>query len=159
MNHLLSLLKENARISLEDAARQLNLTPEEVAAEIDDLEKKGVIRAYQAVVNDDKLVDNTVTAGIEVKVQPEREGGFDRIAKRLARYPEVTSMYLMSGQYDLLLFVEGSDLRTVAMFVSQRLSSISGVTGTATHFRLKTYKHHGVLMEHDHETERLSVSP
>jgi len=159
MDHLLALLQQNARISLEDAARQLDLTPEQVAARMEELEEKGVIRAYQAVVNDDMLDTDIVTAVIEVKVQPEREGGFDRIAERVSKYPEVTSMYLMSGQYDLLLFVEGSDLRTVASFVSGRLSSIPGVTGTATHFRLKTYKHHGVLMDKDHETERLQVSP
>lgn len=159
MNHLLALLKENARISLEDAARQLNLTVEEVAAAMQELEDTGVIRAYQAVVNEDKLEGASVTAVIEVQVQPEREGGFDHIAARLSRFPEVTSMYLMSGQYDLMLFVEGNDLRTVASFVSAKLSSISGVTGTATHFRLKTYKHHGVLMDLSHETERLQVSP
>ena len=159
MNHLLALLKENARISLEDAARQLNMTPEDVAAGMEDLEKRGVIRAYQAVVDEDQLDANSVTAVIEVKVQPEREGGFNRIANRLAHFPEVTSMYLMSGQYDLMLFVEGDDLRTVASFVSEKLSSISGVTGTSTHFRLKTYKHHGVLMDFTHETERLQVSP
>lgn len=159
MNHLLKLLKENARISLEDAAVQLQMTTEEVAAGMQELESTGVIRAYQAVVNEDKLDATSVTAVIEVQVQPEREGGFDHIAARLARYPEVTSMYLMSGQYDLMLFVEGADLRTVASFVSEKLSSISGVTGTATHFRLKTYKHHGVLMEFSHETDRLQVSP
>ena len=159
MDHLLALLKENARISLEFAAKQLNQSQEAVATAMEQLEKSGVIRAYQAVINDDKLEANSVTAVIEVKVQPEREGGFDRIAARLARYPEVTSMYLMSGQYDLMLFVEGADLRTVASFVSEKLSSISGVTGTATHFRLKTYKHHGVLMDFSHETERLQVSP
>lgn len=159
MDHVLALLQENARISLEDAARQLNLSTDEVAAAIDRLETQGIIRGYKAIVNDDKLEGTLVTAVIEVKVQPEREGGFDRIASRLALYPEVTSMYLMSGQYDLMLFVEGSDLRTVASFVSERLSSIQGVTGTATHFRLKTYKHHGVLMERQHEIERLQVSP
>ncbi|MDA3875135.1 MAG: Lrp/AsnC family transcriptional regulator [Kiritimatiellae bacterium] len=159
MDHVLALLKENARISLEDAARQLNLSTDEVAAAIDRLEAQGIIRGYKPIVNDDKLEGTLVTAVIEVKVQPEREGGFDRIASRLALYPEVTSMYLMSGQYDLMLFVEGSDLRTVASFVSERLSSIQGVTGTATHFRLKTYKHHGVLMERQHEIERLQVSP
>ena len=159
MDHLLALLKENARISLEDAARQLDSTPEEVAAAMDAFEKNGVIRAYQAVVDEEKVETDTVTAVIEVRVQPEREGGFDHIARRLAGYPEVTTMYLMSGQYDLLLFVEGSDLRTVAHFVSQKLSSLPGITGTATHFRLKTYKHHGVLMDPPHETERLQVSP
>lgn len=159
MDRLIDLLRNNARISLEDAALQLDLTPEAVAAAIDDLERKGVIRAYQAVVNEDKLEADRVTAVIEVKVTPEREGGFDHIATRICRYPEVSSMYLMSGQYDLMLFVEGPDLRTVATFVSARLSSIPGVTGTATHFRLKTYKHHGVLMEQDHVSERLQVSP
>jgi DNA-binding Lrp family transcriptional regulator len=159
MDHVLALLRKNARISLEDAAKQLDLTPEAVAARIQDLESQGVIRAYQAVINEDKFASDQVTAVIEVQVQPEREGGFDRIAARLSRYPEVTSMYLMSGQYDLMLFVEGSDLRTIASFVSGKLSSIPGVTGTATHFRLKTYKHHGVLMELDDEHERLQVSP
>jgi len=159
MDRLIALLKNNARISLEDAAKQLDLTPETVAATIDDLEKRGVLRAYQAIVNEDKLEADQVTAVIEVKVTPEREGGFDHIATRICRYPEVSSMYLMSGQYDLMLFVEGPDLRTVATFVSARLSSIPGVTGTATHFRLKTYKHHGVLMESEHDNERLQVSP
>ncbi len=159
MDPLISLLRENARISLEDAARQLAVSPEDIAARIDALEKQGVIRAYQAVVNEDRLSEDRVTAVIEVKVVPEREGGFDHIASRISRYPEVTTMYLMSGQYDLLLFVEGPNLRTVASFVSERLSSIQGVSGTATHFRLKTYKHHGVLMESEHESERLKVSP
>lgn len=159
MDRLISLLRENARVSLEDAALQLDMAPEAVAAKIDQLEKDGILRAYQAVVNEDKLEADQVTALIEVRVTPEREGGFDHIADRISRYPEVTTMYLMSGHYDLLLFVEGPDLRTVATFVSARLSSIPGVTGTATHFRLKTYKHHGVLMEHDHDDERLQVSP
>lgn len=159
MDHLLALLKENARISLEDAARQLDSTPEEVAAAMDAYEKEGVIRAYQAVLDEEKVEQDAVTAVIEVQVQPEREGGFDHIATRLAGYPEVSTMYLMSGQYDLLLFVEGTDLRTVAHFVSEKLSSLPGVTGTATHFKLKTYKHLGVLMEPPHETERLQVSP
>ena len=159
MDRLIALLKENARISLEDAALQLDMRPEEVAAALQELESTGVIRAYQAIVNEDKLEADQVTAVIEVKVTPEREGGFDHIASRISRYPEVVSMYLMSGQYDLMLFVEGPDLRTVATFVSARLSSIPGVTGTATHFRLKTYKHHGVLMEQDPALERLQVSP
>jgi DNA-binding Lrp family transcriptional regulator len=159
MDRLISLLRENARISLEEAALQLDMPAEAVADAMQELERRGVIRAYQAVINEDKLEADRVTAVIEVKVTPEREGGFDHIASRICRYPEVTTMYLMSGQYDLLLFVEGPDLRTVATFVSARLSSIPGVTGTATHFRLKTYKHHGVLMENDHAAERLQVSP
>lgn len=159
MDRLIALIQQNARISLEDAALQLGLSVDEVAETLQQLEADGIIRAYQAIINEDKLQQDRVTAVIEVKVTPEREGGFDHIASRICRYPEVTSMYLMSGQYDLMLFVEGPDLRTVATFVSARLSSIPGVTGTATHFRLKTYKHHGVLMEQDHVNERLQVSP
>lgn len=159
MDPILDLLRENARISDSEAARQLDTTEAAVAARREQLEKEGVIRAYQAVVNEDKLEEAQVTAVIEVKVVPEREGGFDHIASRICRFPEVTSMYLMSGEYDLMLFIQGSDLRRVAGFVSEKLSSIPGVTGTATHFRLKTYKHHGVLMEQETQSDRLYVTP
>ena len=96
---------------------------------------------------------------IEVKVTPQREGGFDTIAQRISRFPEVSSAYLMSGTYDLLLFVEGRTLREVASFVSERLSPLEGVLSTSTHFMLKTYKRLGVLMESGHAEERLSVAP
>ena len=100
-----------------------------------------------------------VTAVIEVKVTPQREGGFDTIAGRIARFPEVKTAYLMSGSYDLLLFVEGTNLREVAAFVSERLSSLEGVLSTATHFMLKTYKRHGILMQQQSSDERLTVTP
>ena len=96
---------------------------------------------------------------IEVRITPEREGGFDRIAARVSRYPEVVSCQLMSGGYDLLIVVEGSDLRQVASFVSEKLSTIQGVISTATHFQLKTYKEAGVLFLEDEKSERLAVSP
>lgn len=159
MNALLALLKENARQTDEEIARQLDRSVEEVRAQLATLETQGVIRGYQAIVNEDSLDRDNVTAVIEVKVAPEREGGFDHIASRISQYPEVTSMYLMSGQYDLLLFIEGKNLQKVAGFISEKLSSIPGVTGTATHFRLKTYKHHGVLMESHDENERLKITP
>jgi DNA-binding Lrp family transcriptional regulator len=92
-------------------------------------------------------------------VQPEREGGFDRIARRISGFPEVVNMYLMSGKYDLLLFVEGKNLREVASFVSERLSTLDGVLSTGTHFMLKTYKQDGVLMDGDKVDERLQISP
>jgi DNA-binding Lrp family transcriptional regulator len=111
------------------------------------------------VLNEDALNLDTVTAVIEVKVTPERGGGFNRIADRLSRFPEVRSAYLMSGAYDLLLFVEGRNLRAVAAFVSEKLSTIDGVVSTSTHFMLKTYKRLGVLMEPSHEDERLTISP
>ena len=111
------------------------------------------------VINDDKVDTDLVKAVIEVRIQPEREGGFDRIAKRIAKFDEVTSLFLMSGGYDLLIFVEGHNLREVAQFVAEKLATLAGVTSTATHFMLKTYKEQGVMMEGSEEYERLKVSP
>jgi DNA-binding Lrp family transcriptional regulator len=159
MDELLKILKTNALETPENIARMLELSVEEVKAKIADYEEKGVIRGYQAIVNEDKLNLNRVTAVIEVKVTPEREGGFNQIAHRVGMFPEVRSMYLVSGAFDFLLFVEGENLHTVAMFVSEKLSTLEGVVSTATHFMLKTYKHHGFLMESQDEYERLKISP
>ncbi len=137
----------------------LNLSVAEVNERIADYEKRGLIRGYQAILNEDELSQDKVTAVIEVKVTPQREGGFDTIAQRISRFPEVRSAYLMSGSYDLLLFVEGRTLREVAGFVSERLSPLEGVLSTATHFMLKTYKRFGVLMQAEVSDERLTVSP
>lgn len=159
MDELLKLLQANALESRTDLAKMLGLPLAEVDQRIADYEKRGVIRGYQAVLNEDKLDLDKVTAVIEVKVTPSREGGFNSIAERISRYPEVRSAYLMSGTYDLLLFVEGENLRQVASFVSERLSPLDGVVSTSTHFMLKTYKSLGVLMHQDSSDERLSVSP
>ena len=159
MTEVLDILKQNARTSIEDIAKMTRLTPEEVVAKIEGYEASGVIRGYRTLVNHDSLKDERVTAVIEVRVQPEREGGFNRIAQRISRFQEVVNMYLMSGKYDLLLFVEGSTLREVATFVSERLSTLDGVLSTGTHFMLKTYKQDGVLMEVEKKDERLQVSP
>lgn len=159
MDELLRILKSNALEKPENIARMLNLTPDEVRARIAEYERTGVIRGYQAVVNEDQLDLDRVTAVIEVKVTPEREGGFNRIAARISRFPEVQSAYLMSGTYDLLLFVTGESLKQVALFVSEKLATMEGVLSTSTHFMLKTYKHHGVLMDEEPTDERLQVSP
>lgn len=159
MDELLSLLKKNGRETPENLAKQLGTTPAQVAKRIAAYEEKGIIRGYQAVVNEDALDTRHVTAVIEVKVTPEREGGFDLVARRISKFPEVDSVYLMSGAFDLLLFVSGQDLKEVAFFVSEKLATIKGVVSTATHFMLKTYKDHGVLMARPEETERLKVSP
>ena len=159
MDELLKLLQGNALETRENIAKQLNLPVAEVAKRIAEYEKTGVIRGYQAVLNEDKLDLDTVTAVIEVKVTPQREGGFNHIAERISKFPEVRSAYLMSGAYDLLLFVEGRNLREVASFVSEKLSPLEGVLSTSTHFMLKTYKRLGVLMHQDSPDERLSVSP
>ena len=159
MDELLKLIQSNALESHENLARMLGLAPAEVSRRITDYEKRGVIRGYQAILNEDQLDLDKVTAVIEVKVTPQREGGFDTIAERIGRFPEVRSAYLMSGTYDLLLFVEGRTLRDVAAFVSERLSPLEGVLSTSTHFMLKTYKRFGVLMHQPGSDERLTVTP
>ncbi|MGA3268526.1 MAG: Lrp/AsnC family transcriptional regulator [Verrucomicrobiota bacterium] len=159
MDELLKILQANATESRETIAKMLNLSVAEVNRRIADYEKRGVIRGYQAILNEDQLDLDTVTAVIEVKVTPQREGGFNTIAQRISRFPEVRSAYLMSGTYDLLLFIDGRNLREVAAFVSERLSPLEGVVSTSTHFMLKTYKRLGVLMESSHAEERLSVAP
>jgi DNA-binding Lrp family transcriptional regulator len=159
MDELLRILQANALESRVNIARMLGLTDAEVASRISDYEKSGVIRGYQAILNEDQLDQDKVTAVIEVKVTPQREGGFDTIAERISRFPEVRSAYLMSGTYDLLLFVEGRTLREVAGFVSERLSPLEGVLSTSTHFMLKTYKRLGVMMRTETSDERLTVSP
>lgn len=159
MDELLNILKKNARTSVEDIAKMIRAKPEEVAARIAEYEKNGAIRGYRTLIHEDQLSEDGVTAVIEVRVQPEREGGFDRIARRISGFPEVVNMYLMSGKFDLLLFVEGKNLREVASFVSERLASLDGVLSTGTHFMLKTYKEDGVLMDGEKIDDRLQVSP
>ena len=159
MDELLKILQNNALESRESMARMLGLSAAEIETRISDYEKRGVIRGYQAILNEDELELDKVTAVIEVKVTPQREGGFDTIANRISRFPEVRSAYLMSGTYDILLFVEGRTLREVAAFVSERLSPLEGVLSTSTHFMLKTYKRFGILMHQETSDERLSVTP
>ena len=159
MDQLLHLLRQNARASLEDLARELNLTPSGVAEKISRLEEDGVILGYQAIVDAQKRAADLVTAVVEVKITPERGGGFDRLANRIAKFAEVQSCYLMSGGYDLLVIVEGRTLHDIAMFISEKLASIKGVLSTATRFRLKTYKENGVSLMREEKPQRLAVSP
>ena len=159
MDELLKLLKKNALETPENLAKMLNLSAAEVRAKVADYEARGIIRGYQAVVNEDQLETSRVTAVIEVKVTPEREGGFNSVADRISKFSEVQSLFLMSGTFDLLLFVSGKDLKEVAFFVSDKLATIKGVISTATHFMLKTYKANGVLMEEQQIHERLKVTP
>ncbi len=156
---LLEILRSNAKESPENMARMLGVQPGEVEEAIARLEREGVIRGWQAIINDDLVPKEHVTAVIEVRVTPEREGGFNRVAERVSRFDEVEAAYLMSGAYDLLLFVSGENLLSVARFVSEKLSTIHGVLSTATHFKLKTYKQSGVLMAKPGEDGRLVVSP
>lgn len=156
---LLELLRSKARHTHEELAELLAMSEAEVRAKIAAWEKGGTILGYHAVVNGERAGDQNVQAFIEVKVTPERGGGFDRLAMRIARFDQVVSCYLASGGYDLMVVVEGTDLREVARFVSERLSTLDGVLSTATHFLLKTYKQYGFLFEDEGGVERLVVSP
>jgi len=159
MDPLLKLLRENAALKTSQLAGLLNLSEPEVVARIKAYEAEQTILGYRTVLNEEKLALNLVRAVIEVKITPEREGGFDRIAERIAKYAEVRSCYLMSGTYDLQVEVEGDSLREVAMFVSEKLATIQGVLSTATHFVLKPYKEQGLLMTREQNEERLQVTP
>lgn len=159
MDPLLKLLHNNAALKPAQLASMLNQTETDVAAKIKSYEAEHVILGYRTVLNEEKLGLEIVRAVIEVKITPERGGGFDRLAERIAKYSEVRSCYLMSGGYDLMVIVEGSNLREVATFVSEKLATIQGVVSTATHFMLKPYKEQGVLMTHEKNEERLAVSP
>lgn len=159
MDQLLNLLRRNARTSLEDLARELALTPEAVARQITELERNGIILGYQAIIDQQQRATDSVTAVVEVKVTPERGGGFDRLANRIARFDEVQSCYLMSGGYDLLVVVEGRTLQEIASFIAEKLSTIKGIIGTATRFRLKSYKENGVSLTREEKPARLAVTP
>lgn len=159
MEALIDLLKQNALMPRADMARLLDLEPAAVEQAIAKLEADGVVLGYQAIINRERWEADTVTAIIEVKITPERDGGFDRIASRIAKFEEVQSCYLVSGGYDLLIIVEAPNLRRAAAFVAEKLSTIDAVQATATHFRLKTYKENGAFHHTDSAPERLSVSP
>ena len=159
MDSLLKLIRENAAWKPADLAAMLNLSEGEVTARIRKYEAEHVILGYRAILDEEKLGLDSVRAVIEVKITPERGGGFDRLAGRIAKYSEVQSCYLMSGGYDLLVVVQGSNLREVATFVSEKLATVQGVISTATHFMLKPYKEQGVLMKVEHNEERLAVTP
>ena len=159
MDPLLKLLHENAALKPAQLAAMLNTTESEVVSKIKAYEASEVILGYRTVLNEEKLNREIVRAVIEVKITPERGGGFDRLAERIAKYGEVESCYLMSGGYDLMVVVKGANLREVASFVSEKLATVQGVISTATHFMLKPYKQQGVLMKREVNEERLAVPP
>lgn len=159
MERLLELMREDARRTSAQLAALLGEEEGAVRERIAKYEADGVIRGYQAIVNPDLVEEDFVHAVIELRITPSREGGFDRIANRIGRFQQVESMFLMSGAYDLLLFVKGRNLQEVAKFVSSRLATMEGVLSTATHFMLKTYKDQGVLMETFDDDDRLKVTP
>ncbi|GAB6926808.1 Lrp/AsnC family transcriptional regulator [Paenibacillus sp. JCM 10914] len=156
---VLNLLKEDARRSPALLSTLLGVDEEEVKTSIAELERDHVIVKYATVVNWGKVEDEKVTALIEVQITPERGRGFEGIAERIYLFPQVKSVYLMSGAYDLLVEVEGANLREVANFVSEKLSPIDSVLSTKTNFTLKKYKQDGIIFEERQEDNRLLISP
>jgi len=155
---ILNLLQEDCRLSMEKIAVMTGSTIETVATVIEDMERNGIILRYAPVINWDKTDRDRVEAMIEVRVQPQRDQGFDALARRIYRFDEVKTVYLMSGAYDLLLLVEAHTLKELAYFVSTKLSTLEHVTGTATHFVLKRYKSDGVIFEGEDKDKRLVVT-
>lgn len=152
-NEILRMLENNSRIDLHDLAIMLGTDDSVVLQEIEKMENEGVICGYPTLINWDKTDTEKVTALIEVSVVPQRGQGFEKLAERICNYPEVKSIYLMSGAFDFVVFLEGKTLKEVSMFVSTKLSTLEAVSGTATHFVLKKYKDHGmILMEKDAAT-------
>ena len=158
MDALLKLLRENAALSAGDLAGMLELSEDDVREKIRQAQADGDILGYQAILSDESNGAG-VQAGIEVKLTPERGGGFNRLADRISKYNEVKSCYLMSGSYDVLVIIDGNSLHEVASFVAEKLATIEGVTSTATHFLLKRYKENGVMIGGEEDVERLAVSP
>ena len=155
---ILDILQQDCRYSPAKIAVMLGKTEEEVSAAVSVMEKRGVIVKYTAIVNDARLSDELVQALIEVKVSPQKTSGFDAIAAEIYGFAEVKSCYLMSGGYDLAVFIEGRTLRDPARFVSQRLSTLDEVQSTATHFILKKYKIEGTVTEKEEGGRRISVT-
>lgn len=160
MATVLQVLLENENLSTEQIAKILGTDIASVEKELARLKEEKILLGWRPVFHPDAAGANQVRALIEVRITPEREGGFDRIAERIARFPEVETCYLMSGSYDLMVIVRGPDLNTVARFVSARLSTINGVLSTATHFMLSAYKEQGYLLETKQtDSDKPSVSP
>ncbi|MBC8611535.1 Leucine-responsive regulatory protein [uncultured Ruminococcus sp.] len=154
MNQLIRLLEENSRLTNAQLAVMLGTTEEDVAQQISRYEAEGILIGYTAVVDQERLDKEYVEAYIELRVTPQRDHGFEEIATRVAAYDEVKDVYLMSGGYDLAVIVTGTNFKDIAMFVAKRLSTLDSVVSTATHFLLKRYKEHGVLIDHTELDER-----
>ncbi len=160
MNEVLNLLLEGEHLSSSKIGEILGLSDSEVEHEMTRLQREGILLGWRPVLNSDQAASDLVRAVIEVKISPEREGGFDRTAERISGFEEVESCYLMSGAYDLLVFVRGANLHEVATFVSERLATIGGVLSTATHFLLRTYKDQGFLLGRKvSDADKPAVSP
>lgn len=156
---ILSVIEKNSRIDISELAVILGVPEIDVANEIKKMEEEGVICGYHTLIDWEKTNIEKVTALIEVRVTPQRGQGFDSIAERIYKYPEVHAVYLISGGYDLLVSLEGKTLKEVSTFVSDKLSTLETVLSTATHFVLKKYKDHGTILGKNQTDERMKITP
>ncbi len=156
---ILGYIERNARVDLKEVAVCLGLTEVDVANELSAMESEGIICGYHTLIDWEKVTEERIHALIEVKVTPKRDKGFDDIAERIYKYPEVQSTYLISGGFDLLVFMEGKTLREISTFVSQKLSTLDSVLSTTTHFILHKYKDYGVIFNQKKEDERMIMTP
>ena len=156
---ILNFIEHNARVDLKEAAACLGITEIDVANELAAMESEGIICGYHTLIDWDKVTEERIHALIEVRVTPQRGRGFDEIAERIYKYPEVQSTYLISGGFDLLVFMEGKTLREISTFVSQKLSTLESVLSTTTHFVLRKYKDHGTILNNSNEDERIIMTP
>ena len=157
---ILEMLYNNSKLSAEEMAVMLGYSAEEIREEISAMEKEGIICGYTTMINWDKVENEKVTAFIEVKVAPQRGLGFDKIAERIYRFDEVESVSLMSGAYDLSVTIEGRTMKDVAIFVHEKLAPLESVLSTATHFVLRKYKEHGVVLVDEKKTSgRMNITP
>lgn len=156
---LLAIIEKNSRIDLKELAIILGVEEIDIVNELAAMEAAGIICGYHTLINWEKTSIDKVSALIEVRVTPQRGQGFDSIAECIYKYPEVRSVYLMSGGYDLMVILEGKTLREVSSFVSDKLSTLDTVLSTATHFILKKYKDHGTVFKHNKDDEREMITP
>jgi DNA-binding Lrp family transcriptional regulator len=157
MEEILEIIENNNKLSPEQIAIMLGKSVEEVKAAIKQMEEQNVIVGYSTLINWEKTNKETVTALIEVRVTPQRGEGFDKIAERIYRYPQVKSCYLMSGGFDLTVVIEGKSMKEVALFVAEKLATLESVLSTSTHFVLKKYKENAVIFEEDEEDHREAI--
>ena len=159
MRDILTILEQNAKATPQEISEMTGHTPEEVQETIAQAERDRTIVKYKAIINWDRVGEKKVVAVVEVRVAPQRDVGFDGIAKRIARYPEVRSLHLMSGGYDLSVLLVGSSMQEVASFVAMKLAALEEVHGTTTHFLLKRFKEDGVILDGEDGAKRLPLTP
>ena len=156
---ILTFIEKNSRVDIKELAVVLGVEEELVLSELAAMEADGIICGYHTIIDWDKTASEKVSAMIEVRVTPQRGKGFDDIAERIYKYPEVTSVYLMSGSFDLMVMLEGKTLKEVSRFVTEKLSTLDTVISTQTNFILKKYKDHGTILTKKYEDERMLVTP